>query len=84
MVKGVKQLRDAGIEVIIDVLKEDGKELNKFYFNYVKKKIPYITIKVAQSKDGKITKFKNEQTWLTGRRIETALFINKEQLMMQC
>ncbi len=64
--EGVKQLRDAGIEVIVDLLKEEGEELNKFYFNYVKKKVPYITLKVAQSTDGKITKSKNEQTWLTG------------------
>ena len=75
--EGIKQLRDAGIEVIIDVLKEEGGELNKFYFNYVKKKIPYITIKVAQSKDGKITKSKNEQTWLTGE--ESNRFVHQQR-----
>ncbi|RKY98974.1 MAG: bifunctional diaminohydroxyphosphoribosylaminopyrimidine deaminase/5-amino-6-(5-phosphoribosylamino)uracil reductase RibD [Ignavibacteriae bacterium] len=75
--EGVKQLRDAGIEVIIDVLKEEGEELNKFYFNYVKKKIPYITLKVAQSKDGKITKSKNEQTWLTGE--ESNRFVHHQR-----
>ncbi len=67
--EGIKQLRDAGIEVITDLLKNEGEELNKFYFNYVKKKIPYITLKVAQSIDGKISKSNNEQSWLTGRRI---------------
>jgi len=64
--EGIKQLQDAGIEVLTDLLKEEGEELNKFYFNYAKKKIPYITLKVAQSIDGKISKSKNEQTWLTG------------------
>ncbi|NNG27319.1 MAG: bifunctional diaminohydroxyphosphoribosylaminopyrimidine deaminase/5-amino-6-(5-phosphoribosylamino)uracil reductase RibD [Ignavibacteriaceae bacterium] len=64
--EGIKQLQDNGIEVLTDLLKEEGKELNKFYFNYVKKKIPYIIIKVAQSIDGKISKSKNEQIWLTG------------------
>ena len=66
--EGIKQLRDAEIEVINDQLKNEGEELNKFYFNYVKTKIPYITLKVAQSTDGKITKSKNEQTWLTGEK----------------
>jgi diaminohydroxyphosphoribosylaminopyrimidine deaminase/5-amino-6-(5-phosphoribosylamino)uracil reductase len=75
--EGIKQLRDAGIEVIIDVLKEEGAELNKFYFNYVKKKIPYITLKVAQSIDGKITKSKNEQTWLTGE--ESNRFVHQQR-----
>lgn len=75
--EGVEQLQDAGIEVIIDVLKEDGKELNKFYFNYVKKKIPYVTLKIAQSKDGKITKSKNEQTFLTGE--ESNRFVHQQR-----
>jgi len=75
--EGIKQLRDAGIEVIIDVLKEEGEELNKFYFNYVKKKIPYITIKIAQSKDEKITKSLNEQTWLTGE--ESNRFVHRQR-----
>jgi diaminohydroxyphosphoribosylaminopyrimidine deaminase/5-amino-6-(5-phosphoribosylamino)uracil reductase len=61
-------LRDAGIEVIIDQLKNEGMELNKFYFKHTSSKIPYITIKIAQSTDGKITESKNEQTWLTGEK----------------
>lgn len=75
--EGIKQLRDAGIEVITDLLKNEGEELNKFYFNYVKKKIPYITLKVAQSTDGKITKSKNEQTWLTGE--ESISFVHQQR-----
>jgi len=75
--EGIKQLRDAGIEVITELLKDEGEELNKFYFNYVKKKIPYITLKIAQSKDGKITKSKNEQTWLTGE--ESNRFVHQQR-----
>jgi len=75
--EGIKQLRDIGIEVIIDLLKEEGEELNKFYFNYVKKKNPYITLKIAQSTDGKISKSKNEQTWLTGE--ESNRFVHQQR-----
>ena len=75
--EGIKQLRDAEIEVINDQLKNEGEELNKFYFNYVKTKIPYITLKVAQSTDGKITKSKNEQTWLTGE--ESNQFVHQQR-----
>jgi len=74
---GINQLRDAGIEVITDLLKEEGKEQNKFYFNYVKKKIPYITIKIAQSLDHKISKSINEQTWLTGE--ESNRFVHQQR-----
>jgi len=74
---GITLLRDAGIEVITDVLKGEGEELNKFYFNYVRRQIPYITLKIAQSKDGKITKSKNEQTWLTGE--ESNQFVHQQR-----
>jgi diaminohydroxyphosphoribosylaminopyrimidine deaminase/5-amino-6-(5-phosphoribosylamino)uracil reductase len=66
--KGVKQLREAGVEVITGILKDEGKELNKFYFKYAKDKLPYVTLKVAQSTDGKISLAKNKQTWLTGKK----------------
>jgi diaminohydroxyphosphoribosylaminopyrimidine deaminase/5-amino-6-(5-phosphoribosylamino)uracil reductase len=73
--KGVKQLRDAGIEVITGILEDEGKVLNKFYFKYVSEKIPYVTLKIAQSFDGKISEAKNKQTWLTGK--ESIKFVHK-------
>lgn len=73
--KGVKQLRDAGIEVTSGVLEAEGKELNKFYFKYVETKSPYVTIKIAQSIDGKISAERNKQTWLTGK--ESVRYVHK-------
>ncbi len=64
--KGVEALKKAGIEVETGILEEEGKELNKFYFKSITKKNPYITLKVAQSLDGKISLNKKERTWLTG------------------
>ena len=65
--KGIKQLRKAGIEVITGVLENEGKELNKFYFKQIKEKLPYITLKIAQSIDGKIGLSRRKQLWLTGK-----------------
>jgi len=73
--KGVKQLRDAGIEVITGISEEEGKEINKFYFKYIKQKLPFVTLKIAQSLDGKISEAKNKQTWLTGK--ESIKFVHK-------
>jgi diaminohydroxyphosphoribosylaminopyrimidine deaminase/5-amino-6-(5-phosphoribosylamino)uracil reductase len=72
---GVKQLRKSGIEVTTGILEEEGKELNKFYFKYVEEKLPYVTVKVAQSTDGKISLSKKEQTWLTGK--ESIKYVHK-------
>ena len=73
--KGVKQLRDAGIEVITGILEDEGKVLNKFYFKYAQEKLPFITLKIAQSIDGKISLSKNKQTWLTGK--ESIKYVHK-------
>lgn len=73
--KGVKQLRDAGIEVIANVLEEEGRSLNKFYFKYITKRFPYVTLKIAQSLDGKISESQNKQTWLTGK--ESTKYVHK-------
>jgi diaminohydroxyphosphoribosylaminopyrimidine deaminase/5-amino-6-(5-phosphoribosylamino)uracil reductase len=72
---GVKQLRDAGIEVITGILEDEGTVLNKFYFKYAQEKLPFITLKIAQSIDGKISESKNKQTWLTG--YESIKFVHK-------
>jgi diaminohydroxyphosphoribosylaminopyrimidine deaminase/5-amino-6-(5-phosphoribosylamino)uracil reductase len=73
--KGVEQLNEAGIEVITGVLMDEGNEINKFYFKFVKEKLPYITLKIAQSVDGKISLSNKEQIWLTGK--ESTKYVHK-------
>lgn len=73
--KGLQQLIEAGIEVISGILEDDGKELNKFYFKFVQDKLPFVTLKIAQSIDGKISEAKNKQTWLTGK--EAIKYVHK-------
>ncbi|MHA6728027.1 bifunctional diaminohydroxyphosphoribosylaminopyrimidine deaminase/5-amino-6-(5-phosphoribosylamino)uracil reductase RibD [Chryseobacterium sp. A301] len=50
--KGVKLLKEAGIEVCVGVLEEKARELNKRFITSQIKKRPYITLKWAQSADG--------------------------------
>ena len=64
--KGLQQLKDAGIEVEAGILEDEGNEINKFFFKYIITGMPYVTLKIAQSIDGKISAKKGEQTWLTG------------------
>ena len=73
--KGVRQLRNAGIKVTTEILKDEGEELNKFYFKYLHEKIPFITLKIAQSIDGKISLTGSKQTWITGK--ESIRFVHK-------
>ncbi|MDZ4713216.1 MAG: bifunctional diaminohydroxyphosphoribosylaminopyrimidine deaminase/5-amino-6-(5-phosphoribosylamino)uracil reductase RibD [bacterium] len=64
--KGMKKLRDAGIEVVVGVLEDECKELNKFFIRFVTKKLPYVSLKIAQSIDGKIALNNFKSQWITG------------------
>lgn len=63
---GIKILQDAGIEVKIDILKEQCEEINKFFVTYVTKNRPYVSLKIAQSIDGVIALKNHESKWITG------------------
>lgn len=73
--KGIHQLKEAGIDVATCVLEDEGNELNKFYFKVQRSGTPFITLKIATSRDGMITDEVGKQTWLTG--IESKEFVHK-------
>lgn len=52
--KGIEKLKNAGIEVIVGILENECKELNKRFFTFHAQKRPYIILKWAQSKNQKI------------------------------
>ena len=52
--KGIAILRDAGIEVVMDVLKDTGNWLNRRFFSFHTQKRPYVILKWAQSAEGYI------------------------------
>jgi diaminohydroxyphosphoribosylaminopyrimidine deaminase / 5-amino-6-(5-phosphoribosylamino)uracil reductase len=52
--KGVEQLRAAGVRVEVGVLEGEAKQLNAAYFASVLHRRPYVTLKWAESVDGKV------------------------------
>lgn len=56
--RGVRMLREAGIEVVTGVLEKEARELNKVFMTVQEKHRPYIRLKWAQSKDGFIDKIR--------------------------
>lgn len=62
---GVKTLKKAGIEVKVGVLEKECIELNKFFFKYITTKLPYITLKAAQTLDGLIADFNQRSDWIS-------------------
>ncbi len=52
--KGIEHLQKNGVQVVSGILEEEGKNINKHYWYFLKNKMPYITLKFAQTKDGYI------------------------------
>lgn len=63
--KGIKKLKAAGVEVKAGVLEKECEELNKFFFKYIAKKLPYITLKAATTLDGKIADVNAKSEWIS-------------------
>lgn len=63
--KGVKKLRDAGIEVKVGVLDEENRKLNEVFLKYIKHKKPFVVMKVAMSLDGKIATTTGQSKWIS-------------------
>ena len=65
MGRSVKKLKRAGIEVITGVLEPEAIELNKFFVKFVTSGMPYVTLKAAQTIDGKIADEKYRSKWIS-------------------
>lgn len=64
--KGVKILREHGIEVTEGVLKDECDSLNEIFMHYITANTPFVTMKYAMTMDGKIACYTGESKWITG------------------
>ena len=63
--KGVAMLKEAGIEVVENVLKEECDKVNQVFFKYIKTKIPYLFVTCGITLDGKIALSNGISKWIT-------------------
>ena len=72
---GIRKLKKAGIDITTGVLEKECRKLNRFFIKFVTKKLPYVTLKIAQSIDGKIALEDHRSQWITGE--ESRKFVHK-------
>jgi len=65
--KGAQLLRQYGIKVVSGVLEEEAKAINQVFIKYVTKQLPFVTVKIAQSLDGKIATASGDSRWISSR-----------------
>ncbi|HJU75945.1 MAG TPA: bifunctional diaminohydroxyphosphoribosylaminopyrimidine deaminase/5-amino-6-(5-phosphoribosylamino)uracil reductase RibD, partial [Gemmatimonadaceae bacterium] len=63
---GAKKLRKAGIDVTLGVLEQEAREQNVIYFHGAEFYRPFVTLKLALSREGAIADANRNFRWLTG------------------
>lgn len=74
--KGIRILREHGIEVTEHMLEKECDRLNEVFFHYIQTKRPFVVMKYAMTMDGKIATYTGASKWITS---ETARAHVQEQ-----
>ena len=64
--RGLERLRDSGIEVITGVLEQQARELNRGFFKRMQLGLPFVSIKMAGSLDGRSALANGISKWISG------------------
>lgn len=65
---GIKKLKDNGIEVIENILKEQAEDLNEVFIKNMTQKEIFVTLKTATTLDGKIATKTGSSKWITSEK----------------
>ena len=63
--KGIKILENHGIKTTVGILEEKCRALNEKYFKFIETRIPFITLKYAQTIDGRIATSTGHSRWIS-------------------
>lgn len=66
--KGIDILEREGIEVITGVMEAPASELNTGFFKRMQQQVPFVTLKVAASLDGKTALANGKSQWITSQQ----------------
>lgn len=64
--RGIRRLRDSGIEVREGVLAENCAHLNEAFNKWIVSQQPFVIAKCGMSLDGRLTRPQGESRWITG------------------
>ena len=66
--KGARILREHGLIVEEDFLRQECDQLNPVFFHYISTGLPYVVMKYAMTLDGKIASYTGASKWITGEK----------------
>jgi diaminohydroxyphosphoribosylaminopyrimidine deaminase / 5-amino-6-(5-phosphoribosylamino)uracil reductase len=62
---GMNYLQDQGIEVTTGILENECRDLNEIFFYYMETGMPFVTVKYAQTLDGRIATATGRSQWIS-------------------
>jgi diaminohydroxyphosphoribosylaminopyrimidine deaminase/5-amino-6-(5-phosphoribosylamino)uracil reductase len=63
--KGFRELNRAGIKVRVGLLEQECRTLNEAFIKYITRRLPFVTLKLAASLDGKIATVTGDARWIS-------------------
>jgi diaminohydroxyphosphoribosylaminopyrimidine deaminase/5-amino-6-(5-phosphoribosylamino)uracil reductase len=63
--RGIKLLEEHGVKVESGLLEAESRKINQPFIKYITRKMPFVTVKVGQSLDGKIAARGGDSKWIT-------------------
>jgi diaminohydroxyphosphoribosylaminopyrimidine deaminase/5-amino-6-(5-phosphoribosylamino)uracil reductase len=64
--RGVKRLQKAGVDIVAHVLKPQADAINRPFLKAMRTGLPWVTLKVAVTLDGKLATKSGDSKWITG------------------
>jgi diaminohydroxyphosphoribosylaminopyrimidine deaminase/5-amino-6-(5-phosphoribosylamino)uracil reductase len=64
--KGLEHLRSAGVDVELGLLADACAEVHEHYLHHVDRGLPFVSLKMATSLDGRIATLGGNSKWITG------------------
>jgi diaminohydroxyphosphoribosylaminopyrimidine deaminase/5-amino-6-(5-phosphoribosylamino)uracil reductase len=65
--KGIRTLTSSGVKVRTGILSEECRKLNEFFAKKMTMGLPFVTLKIAQTLDGKIALPDGRSQWITSK-----------------
>lgn len=63
--RGLAQIKEAGIEVVVGVLRDEAERQNEVFLKYMGSGLPFVILKTAMTLDGKIASSSGDSKWVT-------------------
>ena len=68
---GFRRLREAGVEVSVGVCEKEARRLNEHFLLWVTQKRPFVSLKFAETLDGKLATSARDSHFVTGQEAHT-------------